>query len=104
MFDSGRKSMDDSKKTLSATVKGYVQGVGFRIFVRGAAWRLGVKGFVKNMPEGTVKVVASGDDPSLETLLQAIRRGPVGAHVTAVDTDWQEGEAEGLPEPFEVRP
>lgn len=96
--------MDDNKRTMSATVKGYVQGVGFRMFVQRAAWRLGVKGFVKNMPEGTVKVVASGDRPSLETLLQAIWRGPVGAHVTGVETVWQEGDVLGLPEPFEVRP
>ena len=96
--------IDDNKRTMNATIKGYVQGVGFRMFVQAAARRSGVKGFVRNSPDGTVQVVASGDRQTLEALLQAVRRGPVGAHVTGVDTDWQDGEAEGLPEPFEVRP
>jgi acylphosphatase len=95
--------MDDNKRTINATVKGYVQGVGFRMFVCGIAWRSELKGYVRNMPGGTVQVVASGDGPSLDSLLQALRRGPAGARVTDVDTEWQEGEAAGLPEPFEVR-
>jgi acylphosphatase len=88
---------------MQATVQGFVQGVGFRVFVRSMAWRLNLKGYVRNMPDGTLRVVASGPRSSLEQLLAEIRRGPAGARVTSVDTAWQEGEAVGLSRPFEVR-
>jgi acylphosphatase len=70
-----------------------VQGVGFRLFVLRAAQRLNLKGYVRNMPDGTLQVVASGPRASLQQLLAEIERGPVGAHVSSVDTTWQEGEA-----------
>ena len=95
--------MDDSHTTLQATVRGFVQGVGFRVFVRSTAWRLNLKGFVRNMPDGTLQVTASGSRPSLDVLLAELRRGPAGSHVTAVDTAWHRGEQEGLNIPFEVR-
>jgi len=95
--------MDSTKRTLSATVRGYVQGVGFRVFVRSAAWRLGVPGYVRNMPDGSLLVVASGDQTSLDKLLKEVWRGPAGAHVTSVDEQWTDSETPGLPASFEVR-
>jgi len=89
---------------MTATVKGYVQGVGFRRFVQRVATRSGLRGYVRNMPEGTVHLIASGDRAALDNLLQALWHGPAGAHVTAVETDFREGDTAGLPEPFEVRP
>ena len=88
---------------MRATVKGYVQGVGFRVFVRSAAWRLHLKGFVRNMPDGTLQVVAAGPRSALDKLLAEVRRGPAGAQVHSVDTNWEEGEAAGLGQTFEVR-
>ncbi|MEO8284849.1 MAG: acylphosphatase [Chloroflexota bacterium] len=95
--------MDSHNSTLRATVRGFVQGVGFRVFVRSAAWKLDIKGFVKNMPDGTLHVVACGRKPALEQLLKAIWRGPAGADVAAVDTEWSDGEDSGLCVPFEVK-
>jgi acylphosphatase len=95
--------MNNSKRTVRANVKGYVQGVGFRVFVRSAAWRLGLRGYARNMPDGTLLVLASGDQTSLETLLKEVWRGPAGAHVTSVDEQWTDGETPGLPASFEVR-
>ena len=94
----------DTTSTLRATVRGFVQGVGFRVFVRSAAWHLNVRGYVKNMPDGTLQVVAAGSRAALDKLLAEIWRGPAGAHITAVDTSWEEGESVGLGPTFEVRP
>ncbi|MEP6774150.1 MAG: acylphosphatase [Chloroflexota bacterium] len=91
------------RATLHASAHGYVQGVGFRVFIRSQAWDLGVRGYVQNLSDGTLKVVASGPRKSLETLLQELWRGPAGAHVTAVEVEWSDSEDRRLPTQFEVR-
>lgn len=69
---------------LHVIVAGRVQGVGFRWFVRTEARRLGLAGWVRNLPDGTVEVRASGIAQFLAALEQAIQRGPEGAEVTGV--------------------
>lgn len=66
---------------LHVRVSGIVQGVGFRWFVRERARRLGLSGWVRNLPDGSVEVVASGDDGQLELFKEELRRGPPGAAV-----------------------
>jgi acylphosphatase len=66
---------------LHVRVSGIVQGVGFRWFVREKARRLGLNGWVRNLPDGSVEVVAAGDDGQLELLKEELRRGPPGAVV-----------------------
>jgi acylphosphatase len=58
-----------------------VQGVGFRWFVRERARRLGLAGWVRNLPDGSVEVAAAGDDGQLELLRGELLRGPRGAAV-----------------------
>jgi acylphosphatase len=94
---------DDRKATLRAAAHGYVQGVGFRVFIRSQAWDLGVRGYVENAGDGTVKVVASGSRDKLEKLLKEVWSGPAGAHVSSVDVQWSDFEDSGLPAHFEVR-
>ena len=89
---------------LKATVRGTVQGVGFRDYVRGRARRLMVGGFVQNRADGSVYVVATGDRGALEQLLIDLRRGPAQAEVYTVEVDWLERSAAELPAHFEVRP
>jgi len=55
---------------------GTVQGVGFRRYIQINAIRLGIKGYAKNLPDGSVEVVAEGYEESLNKLLEIIRRGP----------------------------
>ena len=68
-----------------AIVRGRVQGVGFRVFVYEEAVRLGLRGWVRNRPDGTVEVVATGDAPGLDRLIERIRRGPPASRVDSVD-------------------
>lgn len=65
-------------------VTGRVQGVGFRWFVRSAASRLGLRGYVRNLPDGSVEVVAAGAATVLAQLEERLRQGPSGARVAAV--------------------
>ncbi|MGB9732708.1 MAG: acylphosphatase [Candidatus Micrarchaeia archaeon] len=53
--------------------KGIVQGVGYRYFVRNAALRNGIKGIVRNLPDGSVEVFAEGNEESLERFIEEIR-------------------------------
>jgi acylphosphatase len=98
-----KSSGDGDAVSLKACVRGHVQGVGFRVFIRSRAWRLGIRGYARNMPDGTVQIVATGDRAALDSLLQEVWRGPAGAHVTAVDSEWQPGELPALTSKFEVR-
>ncbi len=87
--------------TLHVRVSGRVQGVGFRWFVRVAARRLQLSGWVKNDADGSVEVVASGPDEKLSELRRAIARGPDGAEVSEVlDV---EGEADATDFPFAMK-
>jgi acylphosphatase len=94
---------DNRTMTLRATIKGFVQGVGFRVFIRSHAWRLKLRGYVRNSADGTVEVVAAGPKHSLDLFVEEIWQGPAGAHVKHVDSQWQEGVAAGLAPHFEVR-
>jgi acylphosphatase len=82
-------SSPEERQTLRALIRGRVQGVGFRFFVEAQAIELGLKGFVRNLSNGTgVEVVAEGQISDLETLLSALRQGPPLAYVERVDVSW----------------
>jgi acylphosphatase len=66
-------------------VTGRVQGVGYRYFVLREAERLGLAGFARNLPDGSVEVVAEGAEEVLGQLETRLRAGPSFASVAAVD-------------------
>ena len=68
----------------SARVSGSVQGVGFRAWVHSMATRLGLDGYVQNQADGSVEVVASGQQVALDELLSLLKSGPPGATVRSV--------------------
>lgn len=74
--------------SLRAIVHGRVQGVFFRDFTRQHAVRLGVKGYVRNVPGGRVEVVAEGEKQNLEILVGYLKVGPPSAVVEKVDVVW----------------
>lgn len=76
-------------RRLHAIVSGRVQGVSFRYYTTQTARQLNVVGWVKNLPDHTVEVVAEGENSALERLLEFLHKGPSGARVTNVDVDWQ---------------
>ncbi len=66
------------------TISGRVQGVCYRMETQAAARRIGVGGWVKNKPDGTVEAVVEGERTAVEALIAWCRRGPPGAMVTDV--------------------
>ena len=72
----------------TGTVAGRVQGVGFRYFVARSARGLGLSGYVRNLPDGTVGVAAVGNRASLDALAALLEKGPPGAIVESVKLDW----------------
>ena len=86
---------------LHVRVTGVVQGVGFRWFVRERARRLGLAGWVRNLPDGSVEVLAKGDEGQLDLLRGELRRGPRGAAVDAL-VDAGTAAADPPVEPFGI--
>jgi acylphosphatase len=82
-------------------ISGRVQGVGFRWFVREEARRLGLSGWVTNLPDGGVEVAAGGEASSLQRLRAALAVGPSGADVSLLE-DLLEEIATPLPYPFTI--
>jgi acylphosphatase len=77
-------------KHIDITVKGKVQGVFYRASTKAVADQLGVKGFVKNEPNGDVFIAAEGDNISLDMFLDWCKEGPERAVVASVEN--HEGE------------
>jgi acylphosphatase len=69
--------------------RGRVQGVGFRAFVASRARQHGLTGWVRNVGRDGVEAAAEGPRRSLEPFLEAVRGGPPGARVEALQADWQ---------------
>ncbi len=81
-------------KTLHILVSGIVQGVGFRYFVYKTALQLDVKGWVRNLPDGRVEIVAQGKPTVLREFVRRIRIGPRFATVRSVRVEERENEQE----------
>lgn len=67
-------------------VRGTVQGVGYRFFTCTCADALGIRGWVKNLPDGTVEVHAEGDEEQLKEFEFDLSRGARYARVSGVDS------------------
>ncbi len=76
---------------LEVTVRGRVQGVGFRQFIRNQARGLGLTGRVANRADGSVRVAAEGERARLDLLLLAIRMGPADSRITGVEHEFTDG-------------
>lgn len=87
-------------KRVHVLVSGRVQGVCFRAFTRDEAQDMGLVGWVRNLPDGRVEVLAEGPQPALERLVAWCRLGPPAARVTGVEVQW--GDATGEFRDFRV--
>lgn len=70
-------------------VRGLVQGVGFRYYIRRAASQSGLNGFAENLPNGDVRIVTEGERGLIEDLIKAARVGPRSSHVAALSVEWE---------------
>jgi len=89
------------QKRFHIWVSGKVQGVFFRAHTVEVAERLGLSGWVRNLPDSRVEIVAEGEETRLRRLLDWCRQGPPQARVDRVE--WQEAPATGEFSGFSVR-
>jgi acylphosphatase len=73
-------------------ISGFVQGIGFRGFVKSHARKLGLKGWVQNVPDGRVEVLAQGEKSTIEKLIKLCEKGPFLSEVKSVQVDWEKEE------------
>lgn len=83
------------------TVRGIVQGVNYRWFTQRRASELNVMGYARNMPDGSVLVIAEGARAEIQQLVEALRVGPSAAVVENVQIEWRAPSGEF--DRFEVR-
>ena len=89
------------KKRVHVFYSGRVQGVGFRMTAEETAQAFGVVGWVKNLRDGRVEMVAEAEEPILNRFLNAIHSGPMKNFIQQVDVSWSN--AVGTFEEFEIR-
>jgi len=78
----------------TARIHGRVQGVFYRQSTLETARRLGVTGWVRNLPDGCVEAVAEGPAEAVRDLVAWCQQGPPAANVTSVDVDWSDATGE----------
>ena len=74
-------------KTLKIKIIGTVQGVFFRMFVKESADKLDIKGFVRNMDDGSVEIVAEGKENNINEFLDICKKGPSQASIKNVNIE-----------------
>ncbi len=72
-----------------AVIRGRVQGVFFRAEASARARSLGLTGWVRNLPDGSVEAVFEGPQEAVESMLRWCAQGPAGARVDAVEVAWE---------------
>ncbi len=82
--------MSQKKSELHCIVTGRVQSVAYRNFVQSIASDMSVTGFVANLPDGSVEVLAQGDFNVLKVIKNHLQKGPEGSNVGTVYEEWGE--------------
>jgi len=80
------------KHRIEVKIFGQIQGVGFRLFIARKARELGIAGFTQNMPDGSVEIVAEGEEEQLKELIKHLQFGP--GKIEKATTQWQRFEEE----------
>ncbi|MBU1913485.1 MAG: acylphosphatase [Candidatus Omnitrophica bacterium] len=68
---------------------GRVQGIGFRYTAQNIAENLGIYGWVKNLEDGRVEIVAESEEKNLKEFLDKISKGPLGRYIKDMDVAWE---------------
>lgn len=93
--------MTAARKRVMVYYNGRVQGVGFRYTVRATACGYEVTGFVRNLPDGRVELVAEGSESELKAFLQGIRDSGLAGYIRHEETHWSDATGEFTR--FEIR-
>lgn len=94
--------MTHAQEVWHVTVRGRVQGVGYRYFTQDCANELGVKGWVRNRPDGSVEALGAGSPGVLEEWVRRLRQGPPLSRVENLDVQMGISPAPNCE--FEIRP
>ena len=89
-------------KQVHLLISGFVQGVGYREFVKSEAKKLGITGWTRNLSDQRVEVIAQGIDADLKKIIELCEKGPFLSEVKNVSVEWQE--VSELFSNFEKRP
>ena len=81
-------------KRAHVRIYGKVQGVWFRANTKEMADKLGIKGWVRNVPDGSVEAVFEGDDEAVEEIIKWCHHGPPLARVDKVEVSYEEPKGE----------
>lgn len=73
-----------------ARYDGHVQGVGFRFTAIGISQGYNVTGYVQNLPDGSVELMAEGEEEQVNSFLARIRTSQVGRYITHEDLSWED--------------
>jgi acylphosphatase len=76
--------------TAHVFISGFVQGVGYRAFVKKHATELGLTGWVKNLPDGRVEAMFQGKKETIEKMVELCKKGPFMAEVEDVEVLWED--------------
>ena len=79
--------MQGEQRAVRARVSGIVQGVSYRVWTRGEAMRLGLRGWVRNERDGSVTALIAGTDAAVTAMIERLWQGPRGALVSKVDIE-----------------
>jgi acylphosphatase len=79
------RASTNEPRRIHVFISGKVQGVGFRVFTKYSADPLKITGWVMNLRDGRVELVAEGSTANLEKLLKAVAKGPSGARVDKIE-------------------
>jgi acylphosphatase len=88
-------------KATRVLIRGLVQGVGYRYFAERTARHLGLKGFVRNLPDGRVEAVAAGREDDVAAFITTLRQGPAAGRVDGLEIG--EASLEDTVSRFEIR-
>jgi len=86
------EAVEKSKMNAHILITGFVQGVGFRQFVKQQAEQLHLTGWVRNLPDGSVETVAKGSQESIEKFIEHCKKGPFLSDVEYVNITWKDDE------------
>ncbi|MEM5802153.1 MAG: acylphosphatase [Candidatus Aenigmatarchaeota archaeon] len=75
----------DELKCVFVKIHGFVQGVGFRHYIRSFAKKLDIKGWVRNAEDGTVEAIFEGSENSVNKILEFCKKGPELANVSRIE-------------------